>query len=132
MTDGAAKLAEVLLEGKRGLVREEQSRSNEHSFLRKVYEHTTSRDPATFWTSGQWMTERGGGSDVQGGTNTKAIPITVASSRAAGVPVATTEDHLLTGYKWFSSAADGEVSITLARIRRVKPLSSNRSSPTSV
>jgi hypothetical protein len=26
--------------------------------------HLISRDPAQFWTSGQWMTERRGGSDV--------------------------------------------------------------------
>ena len=29
-----------------------------------AHEHLTSRDPSMFWTSGQWMTERRGGSDV--------------------------------------------------------------------
>ena len=29
----------------------------------------TSRDPKIFWTSGQWMTEPKGGSDVNGSTN---------------------------------------------------------------
>ena len=29
-----------------------------------AYAHLTSRDPNKFWTSGQWMTERKGGSDV--------------------------------------------------------------------
>ena len=29
-----------------------------------TYSRLTSRDPSSFWTSGQWMTEKGGGSDV--------------------------------------------------------------------
>ena len=32
--------------------------------LKKAYECLISRDPNKFWTSGQWMTERKGGSDV--------------------------------------------------------------------
>ena len=32
------------------------------------------RDPNLFWTSGQWMTERQGGSDVGHGTETLAVP----------------------------------------------------------
>lgn len=32
--------------------------------LNKAYNRLTSRDPKLFWTSGQWMTERKGGSDV--------------------------------------------------------------------
>ena len=35
-----------------------------------------SRDPDLFWTSGQWMTERLGGSDVSGATETTAVPET--------------------------------------------------------
>ena len=34
------------------------------SVLQDAYNHLTSRDPEKFWTSGQWMTERKGGSDV--------------------------------------------------------------------
>ena len=34
-------------------------------FLQLLFSsHLTSRDPNTFWTSGQWMTEKEGGSDV--------------------------------------------------------------------
>lgn len=29
-----------------------------------AYNHFTSRNPEEFWTSGQWMTEKRGGSDV--------------------------------------------------------------------
>ena len=35
----------------------------------------TSRDPGKFWTSGQWMTEKKGGSDVANGTQTLAVHV---------------------------------------------------------
>jgi len=96
MTDGACKLATAF---------------PRHGWLQKVKGHCTSRDPREFWTSGQWMTERAGGSDVTGGTRTAATQIGSESSGEG-------EDASwsLSGYKWFSSAADGEVSITLARV----------------
>ena len=50
MTDGAAMIAEA-------------QKSN-HPELKEAYDHLTSRDPKMFWTSGQWMTEKAGGSDV--------------------------------------------------------------------
>lgn len=40
--------------------------------LKNAYARMTSRDPKRFWTSGQWMTEKAGGSDVGNGTNTIA------------------------------------------------------------
>src|SRR2546430_7972664 len=39
-------------------------RSHGDETTRAVFAHLTSRDPRQFWTSGQWMTERTGGSDV--------------------------------------------------------------------
>jgi len=63
-----------------------------------------SRDPATFVTSGQWMTERTGGSDV-GYTETVARPIDGSA-----------EHFTLHGIKWFTSAATSDVALTLARI----------------
>jgi hypothetical protein len=62
----------------------------------------TSRDAKKFWTSGQWMTERKGGSDVADGTETIAVP------QADGT-------FKLWGYKWFTSASDSDMTITLAR-----------------
>jgi len=59
------------------------------------------RDPAAFWTSGQWMTERSGGSDVAG---------TETVARADG------EVYRLAGVKWFSSATSAEIALALARI----------------
>ena len=57
MTDGAAKTAEA---GRLDLP---------HGAFARL----TSRDPDRFWTSGQWMTEKGGGSDVAAGTETLAV-----------------------------------------------------------
>ncbi|KFV62747.1 hypothetical protein N307_12057, partial [Dryobates pubescens] len=88
MTDGAAKVIESL--GMPGP-------------LKTAFGHLTSRDPERFWTSGQWMTERRGGSDVAGGTET------VARKQPDGT-------YLLHGFKWFTSAADSDVALTLARI----------------
>jgi alkylation response protein AidB-like acyl-CoA dehydrogenase len=63
----------------------------------------TATDPARFITSGQWMTERTGGSDV-GGTETIARP-------AGG-----DRRYTLHGVKWFTSATTSEMALTLARI----------------
>jgi alkylation response protein AidB-like acyl-CoA dehydrogenase len=60
-----------------------------------------SRDPATAWTSGQWMTERTGGSDV-GLTETVARPAEDGRYR-------------LYGTKWFTSATTSQMALTLAR-----------------
>ncbi len=60
----------------------------------------TSRDPQQFWTSGQWMTERAGGSDV-------GVTETVARRSPEG--------WRLHGTKWFTSAATAEMALTLAR-----------------
>lgn len=131
MTDGAARLCQLLA----GAAPE----------LREPLGHLTSRSPARFWTSGQWMTEAGGGSDVAGATATLARPLQPAADGVGrcGVPRArprpctpqpVTHTHAralactspphharrrswysLTGFKWFTSAADGEVAMALAR-----------------
>lgn len=62
-------------------------------------------DPEKNWTSGQWMTEKHGGSDVSRGTRTLAVNV-------KGQPYL----YKLYGLKWFTSATEGEVSIALARI----------------
>lgn len=62
--------------------------------------HLLSRDPGTAWTSGQWMTETEGGSDVGRATT--------AAREDAG-------RWVLTGDKWFCSATTAEVAIALAR-----------------
>jgi acyl-CoA dehydrogenase len=85
MTDGAARTLIELAEP---------------SLVEHAVPRLTSRDPAKMWTSGQWMTERTGGSDV--GTSR-----TVARKDPEG--------WRLHGDKWFTSAATAEMALTLAR-----------------
>ena len=63
--------------------------------------HLTSTDPAALWQGTQWMTERTGGSDVGAST-------TVARHGPDG-------QWRLWGDKWFTSVANAEVALTLAR-----------------
>jgi alkylation response protein AidB-like acyl-CoA dehydrogenase len=62
--------------------------------------HLTSRNPDTAWTSGQWMTELAGGSDV-GRSQTVA--------RREG------DTWRLYGRKWFTSAITANMALALAR-----------------
>ncbi|MDB4951556.1 MAG: Acyl-CoA dehydrogenase domain protein [Gemmatimonadetes bacterium] len=86
MTDGAAR---TLLD------------SGNAALADRAVAHLTSRDPAEFWTSGQWMTETTGGSDV-------GLSETVARQDADG-------GWTLHGRKWFTSAATSQMALTLAR-----------------
>ncbi|HTL33750.1 MAG TPA: acyl-CoA dehydrogenase family protein, partial [Kofleriaceae bacterium] len=86
MTDGAART--LLASGNQALAE-------------KYVPLLTSRDPATMWTSGQWMTERTGGSDVSQSE-------TVAKQDANG-------QWRLYGTKWFTSATTSNMALTLAR-----------------
>jgi alkylation response protein AidB-like acyl-CoA dehydrogenase len=88
MTDGAARVLELM--------------GGDDPYLRGVFSRLTSRDPARCWTSGQWMTERSGGSDVSG-TSTVARPCG-------------DDAYALSGTKWFTSATTSQVALTLARI----------------
>ena len=91
MTDGAAQT----------LMSSDQSLPE----VKKALSRLTSRDPNYFWTSGQWMTEKRGGSDVQGATETTATLI----------PQSESGWYNLNGYKWFSSATDSDMALLLAR-----------------
>ena len=86
MTDGAART--LLLSGNQPLID-------------RAVPHLTSRDPAMFWTSGQWMTESTGGSDV-------GLSETVACQEPDGT-------WRLYGRKWFTSATTSQMALTLAR-----------------
>jgi hypothetical protein len=62
MTDGAARLIEQLtLNG-----------DQLPPLAKECLTHFITRDPKEFWTSGQWMTERTGGSDV---SNTETVAV---------------------------------------------------------
>jgi acyl-CoA dehydrogenase len=85
MTDGAART--LLASGNTAL-------------SDKLVPRLTSRDPATMWTSGQWMTERTGGSDV---------------SQSETIAKLDGDQWRLYGTKWFTSATTSEIALTLAR-----------------
>ena len=85
MTDGAART--LLSSGDRALIE-------------RYVPRLVSRDPAVMWTSGQWMTERTGGSDV---------------SQSETVARRDGDTWRLYGTKWFTSATTSEMALTLAR-----------------
>src|SRR6185295_10000116 len=86
MTDGAAR---TLLD------------LDNQELVARAVPRLTSRDPAKMWTSGQWMTERTGGSDV-------GRSETVARRSQDGT-------WRLYGTKWFTSATTAEMTLTLAQ-----------------
>jgi acyl-CoA dehydrogenase len=95
MTDGAAR---TLLG------------SGNTALIERAVPHLTNRDPKEFWTSGQWMTELIGGSDVgQTETIAKLDPDSTRNSELG------TRNWLLYGRKWFTSAATSQIALTLAR-----------------
>lgn len=67
----------------------------------RAFKHLTSRDPDQFWTSGQWMTERTGGSDV---------------SSTSTIARASKDGYALFGEKWFTSATTSEMALALAKV----------------
>jgi putative acyl-CoA dehydrogenase len=91
MTDGAARLIELF---------------GDDFLKQEVFTGLTSRNPETFKTSGQWMTERTGGSDV---------------SRSMTFATPDGNDYILRGHKWFTSAITASVAFTLASTEQPQP-----------
>jgi len=87
MTDGAARILQL--------------HADNEPELQAAFMHLTSTDADAFWTAGQWMTERSGGSDVSG---TSTIAETDGSC------------YRLYGDKWFTSATTAQMALTLARM----------------
>src|SRR5690242_15089198 len=88
MTDGAARTLLV---------------SGNETLIERAVPHLITRDPAQFWTAGQWMTELTGGSDV-------GLTETVAKQHGDDE-----RDFRLYGRKWFTSAIGSQMALTLAR-----------------
>lgn len=88
MTDGAARVL---------------STSSNAALSGRALNRLTSRKPEEFWTSGQWMTESTGGSDV-------GISETIARRDEGQGDV-----WRLYGRKWFTSAVTSQMALTLAR-----------------
>ncbi len=124
MTDGAAR---TLLS------------SGNQTLIDRAVPHLISRNPEDFWTSGQWMTELTGGSDV-GLSETVAVRTGSGSDRVSSDVQSPTsnvqspsnpeletqhselstqhsllETWLLSGNKWFASAITSQIALTLAR-----------------
>jgi acyl-CoA dehydrogenase len=116
MTDGAAR---TLLNSKN------------QNLIDRAIPHLITRNPADFWTAGQWMTEITGGSDV-------GLSQTVAIKSPGGNRVSTNFQNItrsvhgfseaqpnnqhpefdgwrLHGTKWFASAITSQMALTLAR-----------------
>ena len=87
MADGAARVMEVYAS--------EQVKE-------QFFPHLMSSVPDEFWTSGQWMTEKTGGSDVG---RTETVAKKVADGR-----------YELHGVKWFCSATTSQMALGLARL----------------
>lgn len=84
--------------------------------LEAAYARLISKDPEWGWTSGQWMTERRGGSDVKG-TETVATWVGLGDRAGNGetdpngLPLG---PYSISGFKWFASATDCGCSLILA------------------
>ncbi|KAF5360155.1 hypothetical protein D9758_011369 [Tetrapyrgos nigripes] len=74
---------------------------------KEVHPKLISSDPSVAYLSGQWMTEKPGGSDV---SKTETI-----AARVPDRPEDLGPAYSLNGFKWFSSAAEGNVTVALAR-----------------
>lgn len=119
MQDGAARLLQLHLAG--NTLEPTQKRVLQNAFYR-----LTSRDPTRAWTSGQWMTERSGGSDV---SQTETLATFAPFPANEDTPLADVEDEIplgpwvINGFKWFSSATDASMTILLAKTGPGKGLS---------
>jgi alkylation response protein AidB-like acyl-CoA dehydrogenase len=95
MTDGAARVIELY---------------GTEEMKTQILPYLTSSNSKEAYLSGQWMTERPGGSDVSM-TETTASAAQVTST----LPTDLGPPYLLSGFKWFSSAAEGHMAVALAR-----------------
>ncbi|PFH54068.1 hypothetical protein AMATHDRAFT_845 [Amanita thiersii Skay4041] len=96
MTDGAARVVELM---------------GNPATKQDILTRLTSRDPSIALTSGQWMTERPGGSDL---SQLETVAAPTGRSNRYGT------EYELNGLKWFSSATDSDVSVALARTGSVQ------------
>ena len=111
MGDAAARLFDILLGDNGGKsVTTTSSRTapelKREELMRECRRHLLSTNPEEFWTSGQWSTEKAGGSDVSG---TETVATLVKDF-----------DYVLNGFKWFTSATDSQMTLALAKIKDEK------------
>ncbi|GAA5896133.1 uncharacterized protein JCM6883_001725 [Sporobolomyces salmoneus] len=92
MTDGAARVLEL---------------AGTEQMKKEILPRLMSLDPREAYIAGQWMTERPSGSDLAL-TETIARPVDPSHTSPGS-------EWILDGFKWFSSATDGDVALALAR-----------------
>lgn len=86
--------------------------------FQNAYGHLISRIPGYAWTSGQWMTERAGGSDV---SRTETVATYAPYPPETDSPFADAREGIplgpwsISGFKWFSSATDSSMTVLLAK-----------------
>jgi hypothetical protein len=114
MQDGAAAVIKSQLKHRR----ENYDRAAQ-DVLDDAFKRLTSRDPSIGWTSGQWMTERKGGSDVSGtetlASNIGYAPISEGFTKTIDGRELPLGPWIINGFKWFSSATDCGMTLLLAR-----------------
>jgi len=112
MQDGAARLLQRHLAGTLS--------PTERLVFQDAYDRLTSRDPSHAWTSGQWMTERTGGSDVSQTETIATLTPIPPYDFPSPIPLG---PWSVSGFKWFSSATDSQMTILLARTSPSAPVS---------
>jgi alkylation response protein AidB-like acyl-CoA dehydrogenase len=110
MTDGAASL----------LSRHADEGGVKGNVFAEVRERLVSRELGYAWTSGQWMTERRGGSDVSGTETVATLVGDDGGKDAHNMPLGPWK---IDGFKWFSSATDANCTVLLAQTGKKGSLS---------
>ncbi|KAL4950106.1 hypothetical protein BDW69DRAFT_202388 [Aspergillus filifer] len=105
MTDGAALILSTEVK--------KHNLPPSHPFA-KILSHLLSRNENQAWTSGQWMTERAGGSDVQN-SETWAVHSPLKTVNGGSEKGVGEGEYLVSGFKFFSSATDADIAILLAK-----------------
>ncbi|RGP65601.1 acyl- dehydrogenase [Fusarium sporotrichioides] len=112
MQDGAARLMQTHLKSPE---HSKHLTDTQRRVFENAFQHLTSRDSSYAWTSGQWMTERTGGSDVS------LTETTATQHPASDIGLASKIENIplgpwsINGFKWFSSATDSRMTVLLAR-----------------
>ncbi|KAJ9662172.1 hypothetical protein H2198_001523 [Neophaeococcomyces mojaviensis] len=130
MSDGAAVLLARHLNADGHAAHELSSTTQDpimlQSVLREAYSRLVSFDPSYAWTSGQWMTERPGGSNV---SDTETVAHLASSDELktdieshGGADRDSTGSalgpYIINGFKWFSSATDADMVVLLAQTEK--------------
>lgn len=85
------------------------------ALFQHAYDRLSSADPDKGWTSGLWMTERAGGSDLTPTETTATFsPLGPEDNSvdADGFPLG---PWVLNGLKWFSTSTEGSMAVAVAR-----------------